>query len=216
MKYKIINGAVSFGADTILEEINFEINNKEKIAIIGRNGCGKSTFLNALINNALIEEGIGEEKFAVYKESLNEIGFLKQVQQVSTPVEIVQPEPNPEKVTQTSENIETLIAQSTRMAVTAGNDEQFEINKECWGGFGELFGKKVVFCLMDTQKTMGNLLLTQSDNYKISFYLSNKNEPAVVINCKKLMVQTINGEEAQKMSPSCMKKVHLIPPRTVY
>ena len=28
MKYKIINGSVSFGGDTILEEINFEINNK--------------------------------------------------------------------------------------------------------------------------------------------------------------------------------------------
>ena len=77
MKYKIINGSVSFGADTILEEINFEINNKEKVAIIGRNGCGKSTFLKALINNDLMEEGIGEDKFAVYKESLNEIGFLK-------------------------------------------------------------------------------------------------------------------------------------------
>ena len=79
MKYKIVNGSVSFGVDTILEEINFEINNKEKVAIIGRNGCGKSTFLNALINNELMEEGIGEDKFAVYKESVNEIGFLKQV-----------------------------------------------------------------------------------------------------------------------------------------
>jgi len=89
------------------------------------------------------------------------------------------------------------------MTITAGNDEQFEISKECWGGFGELFGKKVTFCLIDTQKTMGNLLMTQSDNYKISFYTPNKNQPALVIDCKKLMTQNINGEEAQKMSPSC-------------
>ena len=154
--------------------------------------------IQSVLGNKMIDLGL--KAAPVTPESQVQVA---QVQQVSTPVEIVQPEPNPEKVTQTSENIETLIAQSTRMAVTAGNDEQFEINKECWGGFGELFGKKVVFCLIDTQKTMGNLLLTQSDNYKISFYLSNKNEPAVVINCKKLMVQTINGEEAQKMSPSC-------------
>ena len=31
----------------------------------------------------------------------------------------------------------------SRMTITAGNDEQFEIGKECWGGFGQLFGKDV-------------------------------------------------------------------------
>lgn len=101
-------------------------------------------------------------------------------------------------------NEESLITQAVRMTITAGNDEQFEINKECWGGFGELFGKKVTFCLIDTQKTMGNLLMTQSDNYKISFYSANNNQPTVVIQCKKLMTQNINGEEAQKMNPSCV------------
>ena len=78
MKYRIVNGSVSFGAETILEEINFEINNKEKIAIIGRNGSGKSTFLNSLINNDMLSEGIGDEKFSVYKEGVTEIGVLKQ------------------------------------------------------------------------------------------------------------------------------------------
>ena len=34
MNYRIVNGSVSYGADTILEEINFEIKNKEKIAIV--------------------------------------------------------------------------------------------------------------------------------------------------------------------------------------
>jgi hypothetical protein len=129
---------------------------------------------------------------------------IVQAQPISQPVEIMQPEPTPEKINQASDDIETIITQSSRMTITAGNDEQFEISKECWGGFGELFGKKVVFCLIDTQKTMGNLLMTQSENYKISFYQSNNNQPAVVINCKKLMAQTINGEEAKKMSPNCI------------
>ena len=128
---------------------------------------------------------------------------IVQTQPISKPAKIIQPEPTPEKVIQTADNTEALIAQSTRMTITAGNDEQFEISKECWGGFGELFGKKVVFCLIDTQKTMGNLLMTQSDNYKISFYHSNNSQPVVVINCKKLMAQTINSEEAQKMNPNC-------------
>ena len=43
MNYRIVNGSVSYGAETILEEINFEIKEKDKIAIVGRNGCGKST-----------------------------------------------------------------------------------------------------------------------------------------------------------------------------
>ena len=44
MNYRIINGAISYGIDTILEEINFEINEKDKIAIVGRNGKRKNHF----------------------------------------------------------------------------------------------------------------------------------------------------------------------------
>ena len=79
MNYKIINGSVSFGADTILEEINLEIKDKDKIAIVGRNGAGKSTLLNSIINNNMLEEGIGEEKFNIYKQGNPNIGYLKQI-----------------------------------------------------------------------------------------------------------------------------------------
>lgn len=80
MNYRIVNGSVSYGADTILEEINFEIKNKEKIAIVGRNGSGKSTMLKAIINNDLLSEGIGIEKFNIYKEGNPTIGYLKQIE----------------------------------------------------------------------------------------------------------------------------------------
>ena len=155
--------------------------------------------IQSVLGNKMI--ALGLKAAPVTPESQVQVA---QVQPTSTPAETSKPTPKPEKVSQESDNIETLIAQSARMTITAGNDEQFEISKECWGGFGELFGKKVAFCLIDTQKTMGNLLMTQSENYKISFYLSNNSQPTVVINCKKLMVQTINGEEAQKMSPNCI------------
>ena len=46
MNYRITNGSVSYGAETILEEINFEVKGKQKVAIVGRNGSGKSTLLN--------------------------------------------------------------------------------------------------------------------------------------------------------------------------
>ena len=47
MNYRIVKGSVTYGADTILEEINFEIRNKEKIAIVGR----KCIFINMVMMN---------------------------------------------------------------------------------------------------------------------------------------------------------------------
>lgn len=79
MNYKITNGAVSLGANTILEEIDFEIKDKDKIAIVGRNGVGKSTLLNSIIDNNMLEEGVGEEKFNIYKQGNPNIGYLKQI-----------------------------------------------------------------------------------------------------------------------------------------
>ena len=79
MNYKITNGSINYGAETIIEEINFEIKDKEKIAIVGRNGSGKTSFLKALIDNEMLEEGIGENKFSIYKQGINEIGYLKQI-----------------------------------------------------------------------------------------------------------------------------------------
>ena len=80
MNYKIVNGAIAYGAETILEEINFEIKEKDKIAIVGKNGCGKTTLLKSIVDNEMLEEGIGEEKFGVYKQGTPTIGYLKQIE----------------------------------------------------------------------------------------------------------------------------------------
>ena len=48
MKYQIHKGSKYFGANTVFEDIQFEIRNTEKIAIVGRNGCGKTTLLKAI------------------------------------------------------------------------------------------------------------------------------------------------------------------------
>jgi len=136
----------------------------------------------------------------------------------STPDVVTQPNPVQEETQQTivlpvgniptepakpiPSSQEILIAQAVRVTITGGNDEQFEISKECWGGFGEMFGQKVAFCFIDTQKTMGNMLMTQSDNYTISFYSADNRQPEVVIHCKKLMQNNISGEEAKKMNPN--------------
>jgi len=80
MNYKIINGAVTYGATTILESINLEIKENDHIAVVGRNGAGKTTLLNAIYNNELLEEGSSEDKFKVIKIGKFNIGFLKQIE----------------------------------------------------------------------------------------------------------------------------------------
>ena len=79
MHYKITNGSVAFGADVILERIDFEIKNGEKIAVVGRNGCGKTTLLKAISGEVAMEEGTGDLPFSVVKADLPVIGYLKQI-----------------------------------------------------------------------------------------------------------------------------------------
>lgn len=78
MYYKITNGSITINAKTILEEINFEIKDKDKIAIIGRNGTGKTTLLKSLIDNDMLDEGVGADKFAIFKSEIKSIGYLNQ------------------------------------------------------------------------------------------------------------------------------------------
>ena len=55
MLYMINHGAVSYGANTILTNINFEINAGQKIAVVGRNGCGKTTLLKLIEGEVELE-----------------------------------------------------------------------------------------------------------------------------------------------------------------
>ncbi len=79
MLFKIKNGAVSFGADTILENIDFEIKDREKVAVVGRNGAGKSTLLKCIVGKVEMEEGTGEEPFSVTKAGNPKVGYLAQI-----------------------------------------------------------------------------------------------------------------------------------------
>lgn len=79
MYYKITNGSVSFGADVILERIDVEIKNGEKIAVVGRNGCGKTTLLKAIVGEVPMEEGTGETAFSVTRVGNPTVGYLKQI-----------------------------------------------------------------------------------------------------------------------------------------
>ena len=56
MLYQISNGAVAFGDDVILHSIDFEIRNTEKIEIVVRNGCCKTTLLNLIKGEVEMEK----------------------------------------------------------------------------------------------------------------------------------------------------------------
>ena len=79
MQYKIINGAVYYDGNMVLENIGIEINDNEKIAIVGRNGCGKTTLLKAIIGEIELEEGTGESEFQVIKTGNPYISYLRQM-----------------------------------------------------------------------------------------------------------------------------------------
>ena len=64
--------SLSFLGKNLLENINFQLNSKEKVGLIGRNGSGKSTLLNLILNKVEPDEG----KITVSKSY--KIGLLEQ------------------------------------------------------------------------------------------------------------------------------------------
>ena len=79
MLYQISNGAVAFADDVILHHINFEIRNTEKIAVVGRNGCGKTTLLKLISGEVDLEKRDSDEDVFIAKSGNPQIGYLKQI-----------------------------------------------------------------------------------------------------------------------------------------
>jgi len=79
MLYQINNGAVELGAEVILKRINFEIRDTEKIAVVGRNGCGKTTLLKLIAGELELLKRDSDEDIFIAKAGNPEIGYLKQM-----------------------------------------------------------------------------------------------------------------------------------------
>ena len=54
---KIENLCMSFGTQVIFDDVSFQINNNDKVGIIGVNGAGKSTLFNILLGNLTPDSG---------------------------------------------------------------------------------------------------------------------------------------------------------------
>ncbi|MDE6640331.1 MAG: ABC-F family ATP-binding cassette domain-containing protein [Acetatifactor sp.] len=79
MRYQIRHALVQYGADTILQDVNFEVHDNEKIAIVGRNGCGKTTLLKLIAGDITMNNPDSDEECGITMAGKQEIGFLRQV-----------------------------------------------------------------------------------------------------------------------------------------
>lgn len=79
MRIEIINGSVEYDGNTVLSEINFSVSDKEKIALVGRNGSGKTSILKCISGEVPLLSGTGDEKFSFSISGAPKIGYLQQV-----------------------------------------------------------------------------------------------------------------------------------------
>jgi len=64
---------MSFGTQVIFDNASFQVNNNDKVGIIGVNGAGKSTLLNILLGNLTPDSG------TIKLDTKIKIGYLPQV-----------------------------------------------------------------------------------------------------------------------------------------
>ncbi len=79
MRYQIRHALVQYGGDTILRDVNFEVRDNEKIAVVGRNGCGKTTLLKLIAGDITMNNPDSDEECGITMAGKQEIGFLRQV-----------------------------------------------------------------------------------------------------------------------------------------
>lgn len=69
-----VNSATKmYGGNTIFENISFEIKDHERVGLVGRNGCGKTTLLRLLANKEAVDGG------QIHWKKGLEIGYLAQI-----------------------------------------------------------------------------------------------------------------------------------------
>ena len=78
MKYKITDGSISLGGKTILSHFDFEIKGREKLALVGPNGCGKTTLLRLIAGELSMDRDDKRKLPVINKSSDFTIAILNQ------------------------------------------------------------------------------------------------------------------------------------------
>lgn len=91
MLYKITDGSVTIGGKTVLSHFDFEINENEKIAVVGRNGAGKTTLLNVISGEGELDSNEKNPGSGIRQTRTFTMGVLRQ-QAVQDPDRTVEEE----------------------------------------------------------------------------------------------------------------------------
>ncbi|MEA2050406.1 MAG: ABC transporter ATP-binding protein [Campylobacterota bacterium] len=88
----IQNLSFSYDKDSVLEDINLEVNTKDFLAIIGPNGGGKSTLLKLLLGILKAKKGTIKILDKEPKKNLSEIGYVPQNTNVNIdfPIKVIE------------------------------------------------------------------------------------------------------------------------------
>lgn len=79
MQLKIKNGIVELSGERILSNIDFEINDNSRIAVVGRNGCGKTTLLKLIAGEYSIVKSDSDTATFFTVSGKPKIGTLSQM-----------------------------------------------------------------------------------------------------------------------------------------
>lgn len=78
MKLQISNIVKSYGANQVLDQASLQVKDKEKIALVGRNGCGKTTLMKIICGQELMDSGSRVVSNDVKIGYLSQITFLNE------------------------------------------------------------------------------------------------------------------------------------------
>lgn len=79
MQLRIKNGIVELSGERILSDIDFEINDNSRIAVVGRNGCGKTTLLKLIAGEHAIVKNDSDTDTFFTVSGKPKIGTLSQM-----------------------------------------------------------------------------------------------------------------------------------------
>ncbi|WP_238904320.1 ribosomal protection-like ABC-F family protein [Clostridium sp. YIM B02506] len=169
-----------FGANRVLKNITFEVNKGERIGIVGRNGCGKSTVLKLIYGSEDLDNGSisirrgasigyleqihGFEEGSTVREILN-IAF-KELLELETKMKSLE-----NKMSDEREDISRLLSQYSELQqnyeVLGGYDKEEKLSKVCEGlKFKDSFLDRSFDLLSGGEKTtvvLGKILLENPD-----------------------------------------------------
>lgn len=85
---KVENVSVSYGKSKVVHQVSFEVENKDKLLVLGRNGVGKTTLMKSLIGLLPVGEGRIEldgknlTKMAPFERSRAGIAYVPQGREI--------------------------------------------------------------------------------------------------------------------------------------